>query len=482
MNSSVTQLEKLSIAGHDGIKMTCADSGIRKVYPLLAAYVADFPEQCLVTCCKETWCPTCLCLLEKRGDPLDSIFTDSEGDIIYRDPIHHVNEVRKAQAIAELEEHGIRAIPNPFWLQLPHCNIFQCITPDILHQLHKGVFKDHLCNWCMTLATNPEVDARFQAMVPHPSLRHFKKGISTISQWSGTEYKNMEKVFVALMSGAIPTNAMHAARGILDFIYLAQYPSHSTTTLQYLQDALSQFHKHKQIFIDMNCREDFNIPKVHSMEHYLEAIKSRGTADNFNTELPERLHIDFAKMGYRASSRKDYIMQMTKWITRQEKIHTFAAFLRWHVPLASEIDEGDGEEDAVDAVSETVPAVEAEEEEEEVGQTYQLAKRPGFPNQSVATIIEKFHATYFIPALTTFISQVFPDSRILPHDHMQFNLYKRVKFSLNSIQRIDESVVLDVIRATPFMPRHGRTLESPARFDTALIHYTTDAVETGAKG
>ena len=56
------------------------------------------------------------------------------------------------------------------------------------------------------------------------------------------------------------------------------------------------------------------------MVHYVEAIKSRGSADGFNTESPERLHIDYAKEGYRASNKKDYVKQMTVWLGRQEAI------------------------------------------------------------------------------------------------------------------------------------------------------------------
>ncbi|KAG2128023.1 uncharacterized protein EDB93DRAFT_1096196 [Suillus bovinus] len=157
-------LQPLIGAGNDGVEMVCADSWVRRVYPILAAYVADFLEQCLVNCCKENRCPKCVVAANERGDALNSAMCDPEST---KEILH---KCKIGQHPPEFEANDLHAVYKPFWADLPHTDIFPVFTPDLLHQLHKGVFKDHLVKWCINIIGEDEMDAHFKVILNYPSL------------------------------------------------------------------------------------------------------------------------------------------------------------------------------------------------------------------------------------------------------------------------------------------------------------------------
>ncbi|KAL6301703.1 hypothetical protein BKA93DRAFT_818859 [Sparassis latifolia] len=275
-----------SIAGKTGLDMTGGDGAVQRVFPILAAYVADFPEQCLVTCSKYGTCPKCHCPADKLQD---------SDEYPARTQKWTLDIIKQAKHFVCLER-----FPGAF----THTDIHLAITPDVLHQLYQGVFK-HLVNWCSRIMSPEEFDLRVHSLPPGYGLRHFKNGVSVLSQISGSERKDMAKILLGCLIGVFPKQAIMACRALLDFVYLAQYSTHDDKTLQYMQDALDAFHKNKSYFVATGTRDDLNIPKFHSLMHYIKSIKYLGTIDNYNTEMFERLHIDFAKKGWRASNQRD---------------------------------------------------------------------------------------------------------------------------------------------------------------------------------
>jgi hypothetical protein len=127
-------------------------------------------------------------------------------------------------------------------------------------------------------------------------------------------------VNLPLPYGQLLSWVLKVVRVLLDFLYLAQLPSHTSKTLYRLQDSLAHFHENKTIFINLGIWEHFNIPKLHSLLHYVVSITLFGTTDNYSTEQTEHLHIYFAKDAYRATNRKDEVHQMTTWLDCHEKI------------------------------------------------------------------------------------------------------------------------------------------------------------------
>lgn len=459
-------LEPLLQAGKAGVKMRCADGEIRKVFPILSAYIADYPEQCLVACIRENGCPTCDVQPKSRGD--------HRAKPNLRDPEDVLRELDAAAGGGNeriLKQKNLRAV-DPFWRDFPHCNIYDSFTPDLLHQLHKGVFKDHIVSWATEALPggSAEVDDRFKCMTLHPDIRHFKNGISLTSQWTGREHKNMEKVFLGVLAEASDSRVILAVRGVLDFIYYAHFPVHTEESLKKLDDAWAMFHQNKAVFVEKEIRSHFNISKIHNIMHYVDMIRSHGTTDGFNTENTERLHIDYAKVGYAASNKKEYIRQMTVWLTRQEALDNFSSYLQWAVPgYESPVNTGDEDGDPEDEDDQDHEGVNKDTEQTQV--LHRVGKKPFKKSVSLADASAEYTAADLLLHLNTFLRESHVPS--FATAQTEISIYKRAALLLPPIPEVSSEPVKDRIFAVPRRPGYvtnrGLVHENPAKFSTALI-------------
>ncbi|KAG9084408.1 hypothetical protein FRC06_004093 [Ceratobasidium sp. 370] len=246
-----------------GVDMVCADGGIRHVHPILAAYIADWPEQCTVACTMTSRCPVCSIQYHERGGAAPGLLRTKHGAL-------RALKLEKDGYSVLREGLGMRRTW-PFWLDMPFANGGQLITPDLLHQLHKGVFKSHIVKWCTRLLTADEIDRRFMGMTNHHGIRHFKWGLSKITQWTGNEAKAIAKVFLPVIAGSQPSEAVGAARSIIDFMFLAHLPQIDETDLAEMEADLASFHDYKHIFKStkaLQSQKGFNgIPKIHMAFH-----------------------------------------------------------------------------------------------------------------------------------------------------------------------------------------------------------------------
>lgn len=114
-------------------------------------------------------------------------------------------------------------------MSFPRADIHELLAPDLLHQIIKGTFKDHLVDWVeQYIKTSPEtkkdskriladidrrcaivpffvnahvilIYSRIVAVPPFPGLRKFHEG-RNFKQWTGNDSKGLMKVGFSTLS------------------------------------------------------------------------------------------------------------------------------------------------------------------------------------------------------------------------------------------------------------------------------------------
>ncbi|KAH0834698.1 hypothetical protein J3R83DRAFT_10225 [Lanmaoa asiatica] len=297
----------------------CSDDHYRQVVYGLGPYIADYEEQALLACIVCNWCARCL----GHRKNLD------EGGL-WRSRKHTDLLINELDTNILWEEFSIVGDLVPFTNDFPWADICRLLSPDILHQLIKGTFKDHLVDWVekyLVLTHGQkqadvildEIDRHIASVASFSGLRRFPQGCH-FKQWTGDDSKALMKVYLAAIEGYVPRDMLRTFRAFLEFCYLVRKDIITKPDLVQLQDALSRFHQYHEVFKNAGVVQSFSLPRQHSLSHYFELIKQFGAPNGLCSSITESKHIKAVKMPYRRSSHHQALGQMLVINQRLDKL------------------------------------------------------------------------------------------------------------------------------------------------------------------
>ncbi|KAG1879522.1 hypothetical protein C8R48DRAFT_745047 [Suillus tomentosus] len=272
----------------------CGDGHFRCVIYSLGPYIADYEEQLVLSCIVRHWCP--------NGG-------------VYRSREHNDFLIEELSADILWDEYGL-------------VGDLVLLSFDLLHQIIKNAFKDHLVDWVAKYLKAvhrtrrseeimSDIDRRIAAVASFSSLRRFPQG-RDFKQWTGDDSKALMKVFLPAIKGHIPQDMVHAFRALLEFCYLVRRNVVTEDTLTQIQDALHRFHHYRKIF-DIIV-PTFSLPHQHSMTHYVDMIRLFGVLNGLCSSITESKHIKAVKEPWRWSSRHNALGQMLVTNQRLDKL------------------------------------------------------------------------------------------------------------------------------------------------------------------
>ncbi|KAJ7689175.1 hypothetical protein B0H17DRAFT_1296284 [Mycena rosella] len=299
----------------------CPDGHFRQVIYSLGPYITDYPEQVWLTAIVQNWCPKCDAhpnALDEEGARLRSqtktefLITQFDLGILW-------------------DDFGIRSDVMPFTSDFPWADIYELISCDLLHQIIKGTFKDHLVSWVndylhlehgekRALEIIQDIDRRLSAVPEFPGLQCFPDG-RDFKQWTGDNSKALMKIYLAAVAGYLPSDMIKCLSSFMDICYLLRRNSISTDDLVTIKNTLDRFHHYRDIFIRTGVRVDISLPRQHSLVHYIPFIQLFGSPNGLCSSITESKRIKAMKELWRHSSRFNALPQMLTTISRLDKMH-----------------------------------------------------------------------------------------------------------------------------------------------------------------
>ncbi|THG97315.1 hypothetical protein EW026_g4652 [Hermanssonia centrifuga] len=289
----------------------CADSHFRRAIYGLGPYIADYMEQVLTT-------------------------NTVQGDF-YEGPDLRCKE--HTELLVELvdlknlwEGYGIVGDLIPFTNDFPRADICQLISGDLLHQIIKGCFKDHLVDWVNDYLklTHGEtkgndiiaqIDRRIAAVPAFTGIRRFKQG-RDFKQWTGDDSKALMKVYLPAVVHFVPADMARALSTFMEICYLLRRSVQTEDTVARVSQCLRRYHNLREIFRTTGTRPNgfHAYLRHHAIDHYPQHIVNFGAPNGLCSSITESKHIKAVKEPWRRSNKYNALSQMLETNQRTDKL------------------------------------------------------------------------------------------------------------------------------------------------------------------
>jgi len=273
----------LNGAAREGAPIDCADGKLRRCFPIMSGWIVDHMENVTLHGIKSNACPKSEVPPEELGSRAGHYGARDYAryERYERESPSLDSETRDAaHARYTNETHGIKRGQKVFQ-GLVSVSTPDLHKPDMLNTIYLGLFK-HMMDWIQGFlkkhARQQAFDDAWKALPPYPAFFVPKKAYRKVTQWQGTEMRNLGRCSLGVRAVALRQpdctlvqpfrRALTCVRSLLDFTMMAQYRSHTPQTISYIEEYVTQFHETKDIFLE------FRISK-----------RTQEKADEFRKEL-----------------------------------------------------------------------------------------------------------------------------------------------------------------------------------------------------
>jgi hypothetical protein len=326
-------LQPLKKAAEFGIMMSDPLGSLRYVFTPLAAYIVDTQEAVALSGVAGKTSHLTMASYKEFGDAVRHRPRTASKTLRRLATIENLKNVDPWDLVSYIREakvYRLNGVHRPFWRDWPLSEPSKFFTPESLHHWHK-MFWDHDARWCIRAVGPAEIDFRFSILHPHTGFRQFQEGISKLKQVTGREHRDIQRYIVAVIADAVPKEFLIAIRALADLRYLSQAPEISDQVCTEIDEALQEFHEHKDVIIAAGARvgkggriiDNWYIPKLELLQSVTSSICDSGAPTQWSADTTERCHITEIKNPSRSTNNQEYEAQICRHLDRDEKCRQF---------------------------------------------------------------------------------------------------------------------------------------------------------------